>query len=89
MGIVFADTGYWVALLNPHDDLHNYEQRPDQEWSLTDCLSFYIMTKLDINQALAYDRHFAQVGFVPLMRNFQSILNPNPSSKKRKRDRRK
>ncbi|GAX36475.1 type II toxin-antitoxin system VapC family toxin [Nodularia sp. NIES-3585] len=22
MQFVFADTGYWVALLNPHDDLH-------------------------------------------------------------------
>ena len=23
MRVVFADTGYWVALLNPLDDLHN------------------------------------------------------------------
>ncbi len=23
MRVVFADTGYWVALLNPHDELHN------------------------------------------------------------------
>ena len=23
MRIVFADAGYWVALLNPHDDLHD------------------------------------------------------------------
>ena len=23
MKVVFADTGYWVALLNPHDELHN------------------------------------------------------------------
>jgi predicted nucleic acid-binding protein len=23
MRVVFADTGYWVALLNPRDDLHN------------------------------------------------------------------
>jgi hypothetical protein len=22
MRVLFADTGYWVALLNPHDDLH-------------------------------------------------------------------
>ena len=20
---VFADTGYWIAVVNPHDDLHN------------------------------------------------------------------
>ena len=23
MRLVFADTGYWVALLNPHDELHD------------------------------------------------------------------
>lgn len=23
MRVVFADTGYWVALLNPRNDLHN------------------------------------------------------------------
>ncbi len=23
MRIVFADTGYWIALLNPRDDLHD------------------------------------------------------------------
>ena len=23
MRVVFADTGYWVALLNPRDELHN------------------------------------------------------------------
>ena len=23
MRVVFADTGYWVALLNPHDELHD------------------------------------------------------------------
>jgi predicted nucleic acid-binding protein len=23
MRVVFADTGYWVALLNPRDDLHD------------------------------------------------------------------
>ena len=23
MGVVFADTGYWVALLNPRDELHD------------------------------------------------------------------
>ncbi|MFM6540082.1 MAG: hypothetical protein ACKPHW_17395 [Microcystis panniformis] len=22
MRVIFADTGYWVALLNPHDNLH-------------------------------------------------------------------
>lgn len=29
---VFADTGYWIALLNPRDDLH---QRPPQLLAIT------------------------------------------------------
>jgi uncharacterized protein len=137
MRIVFADTGYWVALLNSHDDLHNkalnlskavqpahivtsemvltevlndfsargdrfrkvatelihrliadpnttvipqttnqfktalelYEARLDKAWSQTDCLSFKLMEEQNISEALAYDKHFAQAGFVALMRN--------------------
>jgi uncharacterized protein len=137
MRIVFADTGYWVALLNSHDDLHNkainlskaiqlahivtsemvltevlndfsargdylrkvatelihrlikdpnttvipqttmqfqtalelYTNRLDKAWSQTDCLSFKLMEEQNISEALAYDRHFAQAGFVALMRN--------------------
>lgn len=134
---VFADTGYWIALLNPSDDLHQkarritaffmpsleivtsemiftellnafskqgalfrrtavnlinqsfgnpnieivpqtsdlftsalelYNQRLDQAWSHTDCASFQIMHKLGIQEALAYDKHFEQAGFVALLR---------------------
>ena len=139
MRFVFADTGYWVALLNPQDDLHSkathlskslqpvhivtsevvltevlndfskrgeffrnlairlierlrshanttiipqssqqfdealqlYSQRPDKEWSQTDCASFNIMGENGMTEALAYDKHFAQAGFVALMRNCQ------------------
>ncbi|ARV61915.1 nucleic acid-binding protein [Nostocales cyanobacterium HT-58-2] len=139
MRVVFADTGYWVALLNPHDDLHDkalnlsksvqpayivttemvlvevlndfsargeyfrqiavnlirslyqhpnttiipqtsvqfqsaltlYEQRPDKEWSQTDCVSFKIMEEEIIFEALAYDKHFVQAGYTALMRNCQ------------------
>ncbi|MBD2279884.1 MULTISPECIES: type II toxin-antitoxin system VapC family toxin [Aphanizomenon] len=133
---IFADTGYWIALLNPDDDLHQkakqittsikfiplvtsemvftellnafsgkgifyrqkavkfinycfdnpeievviqtdelfksgldlYNQRPDQAWSLTDCTSFYIMSQKNILEALAYDKHFEQAGFIALLR---------------------
>ena len=142
MRVVFADTGYWVALLNPHDDLHDkaqriskvihpahivttemvltellndfsdrgerfrkaavdlirklyqhpnatiipqtsvqfqaalnlYEQRPDKEWSQTDCVSFQIMGEQLISEALAYDKHFVQAGFTALLRHCQSRL---------------
>ena len=137
MRAVFADTGYWVALLNPRDELHQkaqelaktigslyiftsemvlaevlndfskrgeffrqtaielieslyshpnvtvvrqssnqfkeglllYKQRRDKEWSITDCVSFKIMEQYGITEALAYDKHFYQAGFIPLLRD--------------------
>ncbi|MEM9245367.1 MAG: PIN domain-containing protein [Cyanobacteria bacterium P01_F01_bin.153] len=137
MKTVFADTGYWVALLNPKDDLHAkavqvtqeilpaqimttefvlvellngaskrgdrlraaalklvegiladpsvevvasttdlfqaamelYRQRLDKRWSHTDCASFCVMNKRRIVEALAYDYHFEQAGFVALLRD--------------------
>jgi uncharacterized protein len=137
MRILFADTGYWVALLNSRDNLHDkalnlsktvqpahivtsemvltellndfssrgdhlrgvatklihcltedpnttiipqdtiqfntalqlYEDRLDKAWSQTDCVSFKLMEERNIVEALAYDKHFAQAGFVALMRN--------------------
>lgn len=137
MKTVFADTGYWIALLDPQDTLHTkalncshdlascqivttemvftevlnhfakrgrflraatvalvqragenpaiavlelkadhfrqglslYQQRLDQAWSLTDCVSFCIMKQRGILESLAYDKHFEQAGFVALLRN--------------------
>ena len=137
MKVVFADTGYWVALLNPRDELHDkatelskflnpvhivtsemvltevlndfskrgdylrqvatelidriqenpnvtvvsqtsqqfqqglelYKNRLDKNWSLTDCVSFKIMEQKGIYEALAYDKHFKQAGFKPLLRD--------------------
>jgi len=134
---IFADTGYWIALLNPGDNLHQkainlaqalqpahivtsemvltevlndfskrgeylrdvaseliqdlrshpnttiipqtsqqfeqafilYTERKDKQWSHTDCVSFNIMEENRIMEALAYDKHFAQAGFTPIMRN--------------------
>lgn len=131
--MIFADTGFFIALLNPLDALHKraigwsrfvrepictteyvlvetvnyfskppdrptvhallrrlkmgaaYEvlpaspqlfdaglqlhaARPDKEWSLTDCISFVVMGQRDLTRALAYDHHFEQAGFEPLLR---------------------
>jgi predicted nucleic acid-binding protein len=35
----------------------------DQEWSFTDCLSFYVMSELRLRDALTKDPHFQQAGF--------------------------
>jgi predicted nucleic acid-binding protein len=45
-----------------------FEQRPDKDWSLTDCLSFVVMRDEAVTQALTGDRHFEQAGFTALLK---------------------
>jgi predicted nucleic acid-binding protein len=45
-----------------------YIQRPDKEWSLTDCISLVVMHKEGILEALTGDHHFEQAGFVALLK---------------------
>jgi hypothetical protein len=49
--------------------LQLHARRPDQTWSLTDCLSFEIMTCRGITRALTHDHHFEQAGFEALLRH--------------------
>ena len=44
-----------------------YESRPDQAWSLTDCISFVVMKEHRLTDALTGDRHFEQAGFKVLL----------------------
>jgi predicted nucleic acid-binding protein len=41
-------------------------ERPDKRYTLTDCLSFVMMRRLNIETAIATDEHFRQEGFVTL-----------------------
>ena len=41
-----------------------YEQRPDKEYSLVDCMSMIIMRESGITHVLTNDHHFTQAGFV-------------------------
>jgi uncharacterized protein len=50
------------------EGLQLYGKRPDKEWSLTDCISFVVMTKEGITEALTGDRHFEQAGFIALLK---------------------
>ena len=49
------------------DGLGLYEQRSDKEWGLTDCLSFVVMQKRELRDALTADAHFEQAGFRALL----------------------
>jgi hypothetical protein len=44
-----------------------YNARTDKDWSLTDCISFIVMEKHGIKDALTGDRHFEQAGFRALL----------------------
>jgi predicted nucleic acid-binding protein len=44
-----------------------FQQRPDKEWGLTDCISFVTMRDREIIEALTTDEHFQQAGFRALL----------------------
>jgi hypothetical protein len=58
-----------VQVFGESDELYRdgralYKARPDKEWSLTDCISFVVMEREGIREALTADHHFKQAGFV-------------------------
>ena len=61
--VAAASHGLFAAALQLHRD------RPDKEWSLTDCAAFYLMGQRGLTRALAYDRHSEQAGFEARLRH--------------------
>jgi len=49
--------------------LAHYENRPDKDYSLTDCISMSIMRRDNISQVLTHDEHFLQDSLEPLLRD--------------------
>lgn len=45
-----------------------FGRRGDKAWSLTDCISFVVMQREGITEALTGDKHFEQAGFVALLK---------------------
>jgi uncharacterized protein len=43
--------------------MHLYAKYQDKTWGLVDCLSFVVMTEMQLSTALSFDRHFIQAGF--------------------------
>ena len=50
-----------------HRGMRLYFDRPDKNWSLTDCVSFTVMSDEGLTDALTGDHHFEQAGFVALL----------------------
>ena len=60
--MLIADVEPWYSR-----GLALYGNRADKSWSLTDCISFEIMSARGIAEALTGDRHFNQAGFQTLL----------------------
>jgi predicted nucleic acid-binding protein len=58
---MFLVVGFDPAVYQAGFDL--YQARSDKDWSLTDCISFAVMTQRGLSEALTADRHFEQAGF--------------------------
>jgi predicted nucleic acid-binding protein len=58
---MFLVVGFEPAVFQAGFELH--EARSDKDWSLTDCISFAVMTERGLSEALTADHHFEQAGF--------------------------
>ncbi len=58
---LFEVVGYVPTVYQAGFDL--FANRPDKAWSLTDCISFGVMTERRLSDALTADHHFEQAGF--------------------------
>jgi uncharacterized protein len=58
---LFEIIGYEPAVYRAGFDL--FAARVDKGWSLTDCISFAVMTEHGLSEALTADQHFEQAGF--------------------------
>lgn len=61
------------TILPPGEELFEkglelYAHRLDKGWSLTDCISFVVMERAGITDALTGDHHFEQAGFRALFK---------------------
>lgn len=62
-----------VEIISLTGDLYSqafelFRDRPDKEWSLTDCASFVVMQARGLTDALTSDEHFEQAGYRALLR---------------------
>ena len=66
-----ADSDVLIAPLDEdlqEEGLELYRKRPDKDWSLTDCVSFTVMQREGLTEAITGDHHFEQAGFIALLK---------------------
>jgi len=67
---VFASAACRVEWMDPgrfEQARRFFRKHQDQDWSFTDCFSFWLMRLLGLREALTSDKHFREAGFVPLL----------------------
>ena len=68
--LVFGASACRVEWMDPDrfaETRRFFLKRHDQDWSFTDCFSFWIMQEFRLRDALSTDVHFRQAGFNPLL----------------------
>ncbi len=60
--VIPASTGLY------RQGLQLFAARPHKDWSLVDCISFVVMKKRRLTDALTADHHFEQAGFKALLK---------------------
>ncbi len=58
---LFEVVGYLPEVF--HAGFELFATRHDKSWSLTDCISFGVMTEHKVSEAITADHHFEQAGF--------------------------
>lgn len=61
-------TSGWVDLVHVDEELFRagweyLVKHADKRYSLTDCISFVLMRRMQLQDALTFDAHFEQAGF--------------------------
>ena len=69
--VTALSTSTWVQFIHVdetlfNEGLHLFRQAEDKRYSLTDCISFAVMTNMKIETALSFEKHFEQAGFIKL-----------------------
>ena len=72
--VKFADKAFqnkslqivWIDPTMFHEAEEMMKENGTRKWSFTDCTSFVVMRQLRMVKAFAFDRNFAEAGFVKL-----------------------